>query len=136
MKTIYPLKPKSYGQPYEFPENLPRIDSKEISKLIGKISANRGYSAYQLGLLNKKIAIKRHRLKIMKIRVTERILESTGYNFRRVQDLAEINPRIERISKTISRMESSIAGYESIVDIFDANINALSRELYRRKDLK
>lgn len=127
-------RPKSFGKPYTFPDNLSTAKSFRLSKLVGVISSNRGYAAYQLGNINKKLIFIRHRYKILRIRVSERILRNSEYNFNRARDLVEIDDKVYKLSRRINRLEVSAAVYESALDIFDTHLSALHKEMYRRRD--
>ncbi len=133
-----PAIPKSFGQEYQFPE-ISNISSQELGDWLMKLSAWKGYA-----------------LKLLSKSEVERIILDESYDAGIAKCAAEIDKNGKKVTKDVIvgnaitkvdgfreikikliEKKAEVEGLKRIIDIYSAQLDALSRELSRRgQDIK
>lgn len=128
-----PLKPKTYGKNYEFPEDATRLSIEEIGDWMLKLSAYRGYVLS----LYIRYEIKRRMLEEnYKIKLAEESRKIDSKTVKEKMNEAILVPAVREIHKKMMSREKDSMFCKGLADIYTGQIETLSRELTRKQMLK
>jgi hypothetical protein len=134
-----PLKPKSFGSEYQFPEEVSNLSSIELGNWMFKLAAWKGYTLRLLAFYE----IERSWLKSQHDnRVAKKIAQESDSNKKITKDhalglLIVSGEDFRQIKEKLIIKESALEGLRQILEIYSMQIEILSREISRRSlDLK
>ena len=114
-----PKRPKSFGENYLFPENLSQLSSLDVSDLMGRLSAWRGYVTYLLGRAIVRKRVLEDQLNMERIREI-RARDGTG-TMSYIRDTVSTLPDIAYINGHVSDIDNRVTIYTHLRDIYQGH---------------
>lgn len=125
-------KPKSYGEPVTFPEDIVGLTDDALGKLMMRLTAFRGYALYQLAVTDvqhagaKALYDDQYR-KVVSVIDTEKKSQTLI-----LQEALEADDTLQEAKELLDRLGAEVNMLERLQKIYEIQVNALSRELSRR----
>lgn len=130
-----PIRPHTFGRDYEFPEDVTRLSSSQIGAWMSRLAAYRGYVLSLLGrsdFRRKCLEAERKVRFIEKCRELDNGIRKTQTA---IKEEASLDESIKNLDAKISASERSCGFYRTLSDIYQLQIDVLSREITRRQNL-
>ena len=129
-----PLRPKSFGVEYQFPEDIDKLASSDLGTWMFKLAAWKGYSLRILAI----VEIERSWLKSQHDnRVSKRIAQDSDDKKRITKDhalgqLILSDNDFKQIKEKLIIKDTELEGLRQILEIYTMQIEVVSREISRR----
>jgi hypothetical protein len=132
-KFSIPEKPESFGNKYKFPEDLSRLSSEQLGEWMSRIGAYRGYVC---GLLAVHSVKKMMLEAILNLKSMEHRRSADNGNLTQtaIKEMVSLIPEIQEMNRRVLRSSSNVLFYEQLRDLYQGQIDVLSREISRRRD--
>jgi len=126
-----PAKPDSFGEDYKFPEDMTRLSNEQLSGLMSRLAAYKGYVLFLLALeeVNRRRCENALRIAKSEIFISKDDGKRTQKSIN--EEIANL-PEVKDIAEKLEWHETSIILYTHLKDIYQGHIEVLSRDISRR----
>ena len=132
-KFSLPKKPKTFGEEYEFPEDVSNLTSEKLGNWMFKIAAWKGYAlkklaAYELELSINEDDYQANMAMSMNAVLTEKKLvkeQLTG-------KVLTSNPEMLSKNQKLSILKSTVVSLKRLVEMYTMQLDIISRDISRR----
>ena len=137
-KYSLPLRPKTFGADYQFPEDSDKLASADLGTWMFKLAAWKGYALRMLA----DVEIEKSWLKNQHDnKISQKIaLDSGKYKVTKDFALGSLilnDESFKKIRTNLTIKETELNGLRQVIDIYTMQIEVVSREISRRSlDLK
>ena len=130
----FPEKPKSFGQSYEFPEDITILTSEQIGKEMSKLAAFRGYVIACLARaeVKKRMLEEKHKITIAG---ECRCREDGNRTVKAIKDEVLCLDSVRSQGDQVEKAERNTIIFGGLREVYTGQIEVLSRELSRRSML-
>ena len=133
-KFSLPSRPKTFGEEYQFPEDIDKLASPDLGAWMFKLAAWKGYSLRMLAIAE----VERSWLKSQHDnRVSKRIAQDSDDKRRITKDhalgqLILSDSDFKQIKEKLIIKDTELEGLRQILEIYTMQIEVISREISRR----
>lgn len=132
----FPLAKKPISEALDFPEDLTKLNSKQLGELLGKFEAWRSYVHTQLVFLDveRKILTDTYEIGVGKMLFNmEKSSEKKRLKEAMIGFIVSTVPLLRRTKEKIIELDAEYAAFNRIQLMYDNNIFTISREISRRQ---
>lgn len=128
-----PFKPKSYGDNYDFPEDVTRLTTDQIGNWMSRLASYRGYVLSLFARREVGRSMLDRRYKLMLAEETRKVDART---VKEATNEAMLVSEVKELGDQLEKAERNSIFYKALADVYTGQIECLSRELSRRSMLK
>lgn len=128
-----PKKPEGFEEPYRFPEDITKLNSEQLGAFHSMLTAFRGYARYLLGTSEIKKMWEKTEFK----KAYNKEYYARADSYTKVNDLKTEVSQLDNIVDLEEKMmerEKQVIYFEMLVDIYNDQKSAVSREISRRRE--
>lgn len=128
-----PMKPKDFGEEYEFPNDIAGVSSNTLGKWLFKLSAWKGYTLRTLAYSEMRNSILEDNFhsivsqKMAGIKSDKKIVKEAM-----IGQIINENDDIEQLQSDLIERKSYTVALKRLVELYSVQIDVISREISRR----
>lgn len=126
-----PMKPKSFGKEYDFPEDIGNIPSMQLGNWLLKLAAWRGYTVRLLAQVEMEHTILDE---TFNAKVTKQLAGASEKRVTKDQAVGKVLADLEdsQLKAKVIEKHGQLVGLKRILEIYTVQFEAVSREISRR----
>ena len=126
-----PLKPKSFGKEYEFPEEVSNIPSLQLGNWLLKLAAWRGYTIRIVARIEMEYTIMDE---TFNAKVTKQLAQTSDKRITKEQAVGKVlsDPEDTKLKVKVIEKHGQLVALKRILEIYTTQFEAISREISRR----
>ncbi len=132
-KFPLPQKPKTFGEAYEFPQDIANVTSIDLGKWLFKLAAWKGYALKMLAYAETELSIiddlyDATLAKYLGSMEPDRLMKKEAMIGKALNN----NEKLKNLKSRVVLQSGEVAGIKRIVEIYTLQLEVVSREISRR----